>query len=243
MIRILSGAGAGNQEGESPSWTFPRGTGDGSPPSAACFYWKCLLSAWPRSGSGGGGAAAAAGWAQALCCAPQRSPCGRRTASRKTDRPCVSLFQTQRFGFPQCLLLPPFRGRLPGGRGEVSFDDTSRIRGLPRRKIPPGLCHFFRRRRRSEISYGNDYHEGTGSGAYPGHREERAVQGGRLLLLRLPHGPAQREAHPALRGVPRPAGRHAGLRGIYGSPGASAPGLHFQSSRRRVPPPRTSSPS
>ena len=40
---------------------------DGGPRSAACFYWKCLLSAWPRSGFGGGGAAAAAG---------RRSPVG-----------------------------------------------------------------------------------------------------------------------------------------------------------------------
>ena len=222
---------------------FPGGRGTKVPGRLPASIGSACCPPGREAAPAAGGAAAAAGWAQALCCAPQRSPCGRRTASRKTDRPCVSLFQTQRFVFPQCLLLPPFRGHLPGGRGEVSFDDTSRIRGLPRRKIPPGLCHFFRRRRRSEISYGNDYHEGTGSGAYPGHREERAVQGGRLLLLRLPHGPAQREAHPALRGVPRPAGRHAGLRGIYGSPGVSAPGLHFQSSRRRVPPPRTSSPA
>ena len=71
---------------------------------------------------------------------------------------------------PQCLPLPPFRGRLPGGGGEVS--STSHIQALPRRKIPPGLCHFFRRRRRSEISYGNDYHERTGPGADPEHRQE-----------------------------------------------------------------------
>ena len=37
------------------------GRGDEGPRSAACFYWECLLSAWPRSGFGGGGAAAAAG--------------------------------------------------------------------------------------------------------------------------------------------------------------------------------------
>ena len=34
---------------------------DGSPRSAACFYRKCLLSAWPRSDFGGEGAASAAG--------------------------------------------------------------------------------------------------------------------------------------------------------------------------------------
>ena len=54
MIRILSGAGAGNQEGDSPSWTFPRGTGDEGPRSAACFYWRCLLSGSPLSGFAGG---------------------------------------------------------------------------------------------------------------------------------------------------------------------------------------------
>ena len=36
-----------------PSWAFPRGTEDEGPRSAACFYWKHLLSAWPRSGFGG----------------------------------------------------------------------------------------------------------------------------------------------------------------------------------------------
>ena len=30
------------------------GTGDEGPRSTACFYWECLLSAWPRSGFGGG---------------------------------------------------------------------------------------------------------------------------------------------------------------------------------------------
>ena len=65
---------------------------------------------------------------------------------------------------------PPFRGRLPGGGGEVS--STSHIQALPRRKIPPGLCHFFRRCRRSETSYGNYHYEGTGPGADPEHRQK-----------------------------------------------------------------------
>ena len=60
------------------------GTGDEGPRSAACFYWKCLLSAWPRRGFGGGGAAAAAG----------RGKVGlRRSARKKTGilrslKPC-----------------------------------------------------------------------------------------------------------------------------------------------------------
>ena len=55
MIWLLSAAGGGgNQEGaEAPSWTLP-GTVDEGPRSAACFYWECLLSAWPLSGFGGG---------------------------------------------------------------------------------------------------------------------------------------------------------------------------------------------
>ena len=59
---------AGNQEGGTPSWTFPRGTGDGSPWSAACFCWKHLQSTWPRSDFGGGGAAAAAGRGSPVGC-------------------------------------------------------------------------------------------------------------------------------------------------------------------------------
>ena len=41
---------------------------DGGPRSAACFYRKCLLSAWPRSGFGDGGAAAAAGRRSPVIC-------------------------------------------------------------------------------------------------------------------------------------------------------------------------------
>ena len=44
------------------------GGGTEVPRSAACFYWKCLLSAWPRSGFGGGGAAAAAGRGSPVSC-------------------------------------------------------------------------------------------------------------------------------------------------------------------------------
>ena len=52
---------------------------DGGPRSSACFYRKCLLSAWPRSGFGGKRAAAAAG---------RRSP-GRLPAS--IEAPAVRL--------------------------------------------------------------------------------------------------------------------------------------------------------
>ena len=38
-----------------PSWAFPRGTGDEGPRSAACFYWKCLLSGSPLGGFASGG--------------------------------------------------------------------------------------------------------------------------------------------------------------------------------------------
>ena len=66
---VLSAAtGGGNQEGVPPSWTFPRGTGDGSPWSAACFCWKHLQSTWPRSGFGGGRAAAAVGRESPVSC-------------------------------------------------------------------------------------------------------------------------------------------------------------------------------
>ena len=41
---------------------------DGGPRSAACFCWKYLLSAWPRSGFGGGRAAAAAGRGSPVGC-------------------------------------------------------------------------------------------------------------------------------------------------------------------------------
>ena len=41
---------------------------DGGPRSAACFYRKCLLSAWPLSGFGGGGAAAAEGRGSPVGC-------------------------------------------------------------------------------------------------------------------------------------------------------------------------------
>ena len=41
---------------------------DGGPRSAACFCWKYLLSAWPRSGFGGGRAAAAAGRGPPVSC-------------------------------------------------------------------------------------------------------------------------------------------------------------------------------
>ena len=51
-------------------------------------------------------------------------------------------------------------GALPGG-GEAS-SNLPDIGAFPRRDPPPGLCHFFRRRRRSETSYGTNYHEGTG---------------------------------------------------------------------------------
>ena len=67
MIRILSGAGAGNQEGASPSWTFPRGTRDESPRSAACFCWKRQRSGSPLSGIAGERPAPAGG---------RRSPVG-----------------------------------------------------------------------------------------------------------------------------------------------------------------------
>ena len=80
MILILS-AGGGNQEGAfGPFLDFSRdgrgrfaarrGTEDGGPRSAACFFWKCLLSGLPRSGIAGGRAAAAAGRGRALRCAP-----------------------------------------------------------------------------------------------------------------------------------------------------------------------------
>ena len=55
---VLS-AGGGNQEGVSPSWTFPRRTRDESPRSAARCYRGCPLSGSPRSGLAGGGAAPA----------------------------------------------------------------------------------------------------------------------------------------------------------------------------------------
>ena len=42
------------------------GTGDEGPRSAACFYWECLLSAWPLSGFGG-----------------RRGRCGGRTGEGK----------------------------------------------------------------------------------------------------------------------------------------------------------------
>ena len=67
MIRILSGLRRKPGRGY-PFLDLSRGTGDGSPRSAACFYRKCLLSAWPRSGFGGGGAAAAAGRRSPVIC-------------------------------------------------------------------------------------------------------------------------------------------------------------------------------
>lgn len=88
MIWLVSAAGGGGKKegGFGPFLALARdgGTGDEGPRSAACFYWKCLLSAWPRSGFGGGGAAAAAG----------RGKVGlRRSARKKTGilrslKPC-----------------------------------------------------------------------------------------------------------------------------------------------------------
>ena len=239
MIQVLSGACAGNQEGESPSWTFPRGTGDGGPRSAACFYRSACCPPGREAASAAGTSGVA--WQKAPLCkgGRLRAPPGAEKASKKEwqwSKFCERM-RAKNFGyhdrrpkrqrrlvggghalgttgagarrategssaetspealspgdiflpdrqvpsgpmqaagaenaFPQCLPLPPFRGRLPGGGGEVS--STSHIQDIPRRKIPPGLCHFFRRRRRSEISYGNDHHKRTGPGADPGHRQE-----------------------------------------------------------------------
>ena len=60
------------------------GTGDEGPRSAACFYWKCLLSAWPRSGFGGGGAAAAAGRGKAGSWGSAR----KKTGILRSLKPC-----------------------------------------------------------------------------------------------------------------------------------------------------------
>ena len=51
MIQLLSAASAGNQEGVSPSWTFPRRAR--RPRRAAPVPCGPLLSAWPPSGFGG----------------------------------------------------------------------------------------------------------------------------------------------------------------------------------------------
>ncbi len=63
-----------SQDGRATLCRAP-GTEDGGPRSAACFFWKCLLSGSPRSGFAGGRAAAAAGRgtrgrARTLRCAP-----------------------------------------------------------------------------------------------------------------------------------------------------------------------------
>ena len=52
MISVLS-AGGGNQEGVSPSWTFPRRTRDESPRSAACRYRGACYPARRRWGGRG----------------------------------------------------------------------------------------------------------------------------------------------------------------------------------------------
>ena len=182
MIQVLSGLR------RKPGRGFPfldLSPGDEGLRSTACFYWKRLLPAWPRSGFGGGKLSVLLG---------QRLPCVKGAGARRATEGSSAETFAERIiplatslpdcrvpsgpmqaagtenASPQCLPLPPFRGRLPGGGGEVS--STSHIQALPRRKIPPGLCHFFRHRRRSEISYGNDYHERTGPGADPEHRQE-----------------------------------------------------------------------
>ena len=63
---------------------------------------------------------------------------------------------------------------------------SSNLPGCSRHGTPS-----FRPCRRLEMQYGNHYDKRTSPGADPRHRQERALQGGCLLLLRLPHGPAQ----------------------------------------------------
>ena len=83
MIQVLSGACAGNQEGESPSWTFPRGTGDGGPRSAACFYRSACCPPGREAASAAGTSGVA--WQKAPLCkgGRLRAPPGAEKASKK----------------------------------------------------------------------------------------------------------------------------------------------------------------
>ena len=152
MIRILSGLRRKPGRGF-PFLDLSPGDGGRRSPVGCLLLSKYLRSAWPRSGFGGG---------KLSVLHSQRLPCVKGAGARRATEGSSAETFAERIiplatslpdcrvpsgpmqaagtenASPQCLPLPPFRGRLPGGGGEVS--STSHIQAFPGGKSRRGCA-------------------------------------------------------------------------------------------------------